>query len=174
MIELEKTYLAKYLPRGWEKSPSREICDTYYPKSERHPVLRLRRIGNSKFELTRKTPTDKNDSSKQLEETVNLSPKEYEVISKLPGKVSDKRRYYFKDGKNTAEITVFRGKLKGLVLIDFEFPSVSLMEKFVMPDYCLAEVTDEEFLAGGMIAGKSYRDFAKILGRYKYKKLFIK
>jgi len=35
----------------------------------------------------------------------------------------------------------------------------------------LADVTPEEFIAGGMLAGKRYEDVKGDLNRYKYKKI---
>ena len=42
-----------------------------------------------------------------------------------------------------------------------------------MPDFCLADVTQEKFIAGGMICGKSYEDIEKELKRFNYVKLFL-
>ena len=53
-IELEKTYLAKYLPGGLKDSPSKEIKDIYIPESIDHPVLRIRKR-DDKYEITKKT-----------------------------------------------------------------------------------------------------------------------
>ncbi len=40
-----------------------------------------------------------------------------------------------------------------------------------MPDFCLVEVTQEDFVAGGMLCGKSYEDIKADLDRYGYTKL---
>lgn len=40
-----------------------------------------------------------------------------------------------------------------------------------MPDFCLAEVTEEDFVAGGVICGKSYADIESELARFGYEKL---
>ena len=40
-----------------------------------------------------------------------------------------------------------------------------------MPNFCLAEVTHEEFLAGGMLCGKSYADIRESLKRLGYTKI---
>ncbi len=46
-------------------------------------------------------------------------------------------------------------------------------EKFVIPDFCLIEVTQEEFLAGGKVCGKTYEDIELELKRFKYIKLTL-
>lgn len=46
-----------------------------------------------------------------------------------------------------AELDVFTGKLAGLVLIDFEFDSLDAKASFTPPDFILADVTQEDFIA---------------------------
>ena len=66
---------------------------------------------------------------------------------------------------------MFTGALDGLVLIDFEFETEAEKEAFVMPDFCLVEVTQEEFLAGGMLCGKSYDDISADLALFGYERI---
>ena len=42
-----------------------------------------------------------------------------------------------------------------------------------MPDFCLADVTEEIFIAGGMLGGKKYKDIEIDLKKFNYKKLYI-
>ncbi|NTW33981.1 MAG: hypothetical protein HGB12_15420, partial [Bacteroidetes bacterium] len=72
-----------------------------------------------------------------------------------------------------AEVDVFQDGLKGLVLIDFEFENDVEKEIFSVPDFCLADVTAEVFIAGGVLAGKSYNDIEKELEKFSYKKLSL-
>ena len=170
--ELEKTYLAKYLPQDLKDSPFEEIIDIYIPKSIVHPKLRLRKKGE-KIELTKKGPKDK-DVSHLIEETIKLDKEEYEIFSQIEGKKVVKLRYYYKFNEITAEFDIFQGDLKGLVLVDVEFKTIKEKDNFKMPDFCLEEVTQEDFIAGGMLAGKCYKDIEKDLKRYNYSKLFLK
>lgn len=170
MIELEKTYLAKYLPEGLKKCESKEILDIYLPTSSRHPNLRIRKNGE-KYEITKKTPI-KGDASQQKEETTTLTEGEFEELnSRLEGKRTHKIRYRYPWQGNIAEIDVFQGELKGLVLVDFEFSSEEEKNKFQMSDFCLVEVTHKEFTAGGMLCGKSYEDIDEELKKLGYKKI---
>lgn len=166
-IELERTYLVKYLPEGIEKCESREMLDIYLPASARHPQLRVRKAGE-KMVITKKQPVDENDKSRQLEQTIPLNEGEFEELSAISGKRVQKTRYKYDYQGRTAEIDVFKGGLKGLVLADFEFDSVDEMSKLEHPDFCLAEVTEEEFLAGGLLCGKNYEDIEGDLARYRY------
>ena len=82
-----------------------------------------------------------------------------------------KIRHYYEYKGRTAEIDIFQEYLQGLVLVDFEFDNVSEKDAFNMPEFCLADVTQEEFLAGGMLCGKTYADIEPFLKKFNYKKL---
>ena len=168
MIELEKTYLAKRIP-DLKNCRSKEIIDIYIPASSEHPKLRLRKNGD-KYEMTKKEQAVKGDASHQIEQTIILTKIEFDALAKIEGKKVHKIRYYYEYKGRTAEIDVFQGELKGLVLVDFEFDRMEDKDSFEMPDFCLADVTQEDFIAGGMICGKSYKDIEKDLKRYDYSK----
>ncbi len=170
MIELEKTYLIKYLPEGFENLICKEVLDIYLPISSDHPSLRIRKNA-TKYEITKKVPVTEGDASVQTENTIPLSPKEYEEIATVLGKRVEKWRYIYTKDTTTFEIDVFKGTLDGLVLVDVEFENVDMKNNFVMPDFCLADVTQELFIAGGMLAGKSYRDVESELNKFGYTKL---
>lgn len=172
VIELEKTYLAKELPIGLENNEFKEVLDIYVPKDAEHPVVRIRKNGD-KYELTKKEPVDGKDSSEQYEQTIHLTKQEFTALQQIEGKKLRKIRYYYDFHGITAEIDVFKDALEGLVLVDFEFTKKEEKDNFNMPDFCLAEVTQELFLAGGMLCGKSYDDIREDLARYNYKKLSI-
>lgn len=169
MIELEKTYLAKYLPKGLKSCPHKKIVDIYIPKEFAHPKIRIRKNGD-KYEITKKEPVA-DDPSHQLEQTIKITDKEFSELEKLPGKKVHKIRYLYPYEGRTAEIDVFQEGLKGLVIVDFEFNSKTKKDSFVMPDFCLADITPNKVTAGGMICGKKYSDIKESLKKYGYKKL---
>ena len=168
MIELERTFLAKSLP-DLSNCKKLEIIDIYIPKEREHPNLRIRKIGD-KFEMTKKSPLE-SDMSEQREFTVPLTEQEFNVLSKLDGKVMHKIRHHFIYNGRLAEIDVFQDKLKGLIIVDFEFENEEEKNNFQIPDFCLADITQEVIFAGGMIAGKSYEDIEEVLKKFGYKKL---
>ena len=172
MFEFEKTYLAKYLPKDLTNFPHAEIVDIYYPKTAKHPVLRLRRIGE-KIELTKKQPVNGGDSSHQEEQTIALSAEEFQELARLEGKRLRKIRYYYPYQGKTAEVDVYQDGLAGLVAVDVEFESYDEMEGFEMPEFCLYEVTQEKLIAAGMLAGKSYIDIQKGLEQFGYIKITL-
>ena len=170
MEELEKTYLLKFVPVGLENAETKEVLDIYLPSTSDHAVLRIRKSG-TKYEITKKVPVVQGDASRHLETTIPLTEEEYGELSTLSGKRVRKIRYFFeKDGSNF-EIDVFKDGLDGLVLVDIEFATIAEKDAFAIPDFCLVDVTQEKFIAGGMLCGKSYADIQEDLNRFDYKKV---
>ena len=135
-----------------------------------HPTLRIRKNGDY-YEITKKEPID-DDPSHQKEETTTLTAEEFEELSgKLEGKRLRKIRYFYPFQGHTAEIDVFQDELNGLILVDFEFNSLEEKNSFSMPDFCLVDVTSEEFIAGGMLCGKNYEDIEEELKKFDYEKI---
>lgn len=169
-IELEKTYLTDSLPEGVDEDSFMIIRDIYIPNTANHPILRLRQRGE-KYEITKKSPDIEGDSSKQSEHTITLTKEEFDAMTNCSSKEVIKRRYTATlDGKE-AEIDVFLEKLSGLILVDFEFKTEVEKDSFVAPKFCYAEVTQEEVIAGGYLAGKSIEDIQPALEKYGYKKV---
>ncbi len=171
MEELELTYLAKILPSGLKDVEKKEMLDIYIPASSDHPTLRIRKNGD-KHEITKKQPIVDGDASRQLETTIKLTPAEFADLSQLPGKRVQKTRYLYPENNVNYEIDVFGGDLSGLVLVDVEFATVQEKANFTAPEWCLAEVTQETFLAGGMLCGKKYAEIEQNLAKFGYQKLF--
>lgn len=146
------------------------MLDIYIPENAGHPTMRIRKQG-TKCVITKKQP-DKADASVQTEETLALSTEEYASLSRqVAGKRVGKMRYYYDHGGIQAEIDLFSGPLYGLGMADFEFSSTASMGGFSMPDYCLAEVSQLDTVAGGLLAGKNYEDIEEALHSFGYQKL---
>ncbi len=170
MKELERTFLARYVP-DLSGCASREVIDIYVPKSREHPTLRIRKNGD-RFEITKKEPASENPAVMN-EETVSITSEEFEALSHTEGKRLHKTRYFYKKDGLDAQIGIHVEDLEGLVLIDFEFENEDAMNAFSPPDFCLAEVTEDEFLAGGMLCGKRYEEIEPRLSEKGYKKLAV-
>jgi CYTH domain-containing protein len=168
MLELEKTFLAKFIP-DISQCKNKEIFDIYFPKNSYHPNLRIRKNGN-RFEITKKTMID-NDPSKQLENNIPLSEDEFIGLSKADGKRVKKTRYYYNYNGRIAEIDIFQEDLYGLVLVDFEFDNEDDKNNFPLPEFCLLDITGIEVIAGGMLCGRKYQDIESQLNELGYKKL---
>lgn len=171
-IELERTYLVRRLPEELATATVTELLDIYVPLSSEHPILRIRKRG-AKYVITKKHPITGTDSSEQSEETIPLSEDEYRELAQLKGKRLRKNRYTFGESGVTVDVDVFLDDLAGLVTVDFEFISSEAKNNFEMPDWCLADVTQEKLIAGGMLAGKKYSEIETSLQNYGYKKIII-
>lgn len=172
MVELELTYLAKELPAKLAGCDSKEIIDLYVENGTDHADLRIRKNGDQ-YELTRKIPVKDGDASAQTETTIPLTAKEFASMQSTRGRKVAKTRYFYAHQGMVAEFNVFSGDLQGLVVVDFEFSSESAKESFVMPDFCLADITQETFIAGGVLAGKTYEDIRIELDQFMYEALHI-
>jgi len=169
-IELEKTFLLKQIPDGLKNCKSVEVLDIYIPQSASHPTLRIRKKGDI-YEMTKKEPINGIDSSEQEEQTISLSKEEFSELALLKGKRLRKIRYFYPWRNKIAEIDIFLDDLKGLALVDFEFSSSEEKEKFIIPDFCLTDVTQDKFMAGGWLAGRKYSDIESFLIENNFEKL---
>lgn len=165
MIEIEKTYLAKFIP-NISNCKYKEIIDIYLPKNTDHPNLRLRKNGNY-YEMTKKIMID-NDPSRHKEHNIELTEEEFLALSNIDGKKLRKIRYYYDYKDRIAEIDIFQDDLSGLVLVDFEFNETENINDFKMPDFCLTDMTTEDCIAGGILCGKSYKDIEGKLKEFGY------
>lgn len=167
-VELEYTYLAAQLPAEIQNATPKRMIDVYIPElTGQHPHLRVRQKG-AKYEITKKSPVVEGDSSVMHETTIPLDDVEFSYLSKASPLKVEKDRYEVTIDGFDAEVDVFRGNLQGLVLIDFEFTSMEERAQFVVPSVCLVDVTQEDFIAGGLLAGKSYQDIAAKLDAVGY------
>ena len=168
MIELEKTYLAKYLP-DLSRLKSMHLQDFYIPVTSSHPKLRIRKKGHE-YEMTKKVMMD-NNPEKHYEHTIPLSLSEFNGLVCVPSKSVEKTRYFYSYNKHTYEIDVFEKDLKGLVTVDVEFLHEKDIKRFTPPPFCLIDVSSETFIAGGMLCGKSYEDIITYLNKLNYRKI---
>jgi len=171
--EFELTYLIKRLPDTFSTSvPSKEILDIYLPTSSDHATLRVRNRGGI-YEITKKEPVSGTDSSHQNENTIPLTREEFDEIAMLQGKRVRKIRYDYTEGGTRYEIDVFKDALEGLVLVDVEFRSNDEKAAFVPLEWLLADVTQEKFIAGGVLCGKSYGEIEHHLDQYGYQPIVL-
>ena len=164
-LELELTFLAKELPDNIKLVEPTRIVDVYVPDIPEHSHLRLRQKGE-KYEITKKMPIKEGDASEQIEQTIPLIKEEFIALSSCSKKRVVKDRYSVATEGKIAEVDVFADEL-----IDFEFSTENEKSTFKIPDIALADVTQEEFIAGGLLAGKTYNDIAPELERFNYQSI---
>lgn len=169
-LERERTFLAKELPQEIKTTKPTRIVDIYIPDTPAHSYLRLRQNGE-RYEITKKTPATVGDASEHIEQTIPLTKDEFVALSGCSAKRVAKDRYRVVINGTPAEVDVFIEDLAGLVLIDFEFDTEAEKNNFTPPSIALADVTQEDFIAGGLLAGKTYSAIAPELARFCYKKL---
>lgn len=171
-VEMELAFLPIGLPKEIESTSPQRVTDIYLSDDkDLLTKLRLRQKG-SKFELTKKVVVNPADLSVQQEYNIPLTQDEFEKFSKIEGREVIKDRYVMDIAGRQAEIDIFRGHLAGFGIVEFEFSSVEDKAAFVAPDFCGAEVTQEDFIAGAYLAGKSYEDIAPELERFGYEPIF--
>jgi adenylate cyclase len=168
-LEIEAAYLAKRLPEGMSGAVPVRVLDIYISDdTDLLTKLRLRQKGDT-YELTKKVNLDPADLSLQNEYTIPLTKEEFTKLRIAGKREVEKDRYMMAAGKHMAEIDVFQGALAGLVMIEFEFGSTDERNAFQPPAYCGSEVTQEDFVAGAYLAGKSYKDIASELEQLGYR-----
>ncbi len=172
-IEYELTFLAREIPAEIRQALPVRMVDVYVPEDPAlHPHLRLRRKGVT-YEITKKVPVKADDLSIHTEQTIPLDQLEFESLSSGHGRLVEKDRYVVVIEGRPAEVDIFSGKLDGLVMIDFEFLNAEDKKAFTPPACCLADVTQADFLAGGLLSGKSYADIEADLTKLGYQPLHV-
>jgi len=167
-VEMELAFLPTKLPDEIMGVEPKRVTDIYFSDdSDLLTKLRLRQKGST-FEMTKKVVLDPADPSVQQEYNIPLTESEFLKLSKVEGREVVKDRYVVDVDGHQAEIDIFRGHLAGFGLVEFEFSSEEDKAAFVAPDFCGAEVTQEDFIAGAYLAGKSYDDISPELTRYGY------
>jgi CYTH domain-containing protein len=166
-VELEKTYLCSEIPEKYISGSPIRMVDIYLPESVAHPTLRLRQKGNH-YEITKKTPID-NDPSRQKEDTIKLTKDEFEILAKASSRKIEKYRFPIIFEGHDGELDVFTGEHIGLLLVDFEFNDTESQDKFSTPNFCSADVTWENVIAGGILSGVNSEElFAQLQNKYRY------
>src|SRR4051794_20472040 len=118
-LEIELTYLARFIPDEIASLMPDIMEDVYYPDiAGQHAILRLRRRGD-RFEITKKVPLSDGQGKQHMETTIELTRSEYDALHMAKGKIVGKKRYKLVLDGYIAELDLFTGDLEGLVTIDF-------------------------------------------------------
>lgn len=172
-IELELTFLAREVPAEIKGVEPVVMEDTYFPQDpSAHAQLRVRRKAND-LVIMKKLPVVEGDASAHTEYSIPLNADEYAALSAASTRKISKHRYKVVIGGYPAEVDIFSGALSGLILIDFEFSDMEAKELFEAPSCCGADVTNEEFLAGGVLSSLTYEDISADLDGLGYTKLQV-
>ena len=142
-MEIERKYLVSRLPKDIDQYEHYEIEQAYLCTS---PTLRIRRMGDCSI-LTVKERVVVADTSAihNREEEFTLSATSYQrLLEKCDSGRVGKTRYRIDlcklmDNESyrglIAEVDVFHGRHKGLMLVEVEFPNTETANSFVPPDW---------------------------------------
>ena len=146
-MEIEKKYKIRNLPENYKDFPCKKIEQGYLCKE---PTVRIRK-SNDDYILTYKSRFGLDPELLQAgcvanEVEVPLSREGYEHLKeKVDNHMVYKTRYLVPLEKNlTAELDVFEKHLKGLMIVEVEFPSIDGASDFNPPDWFGEEISFDD------------------------------
>ena len=146
--EIERKFLVKRLPPALKRSRPYVIAQGYLSAENGGRHVRLRKKGKI-ASLTFKVGR----GSAREEREIRLSPKQFSALwSATRGRRLRKVRYEIPWRKHKIEIDIYRGKNKGLVVAEVEFPNQTACRKFMPPDWFGREVTGERRYSNVVLA----------------------
>ena len=159
-IECERRYLLKDLPGDLTRASDHlQITDNYITGTR----LRLRKARDPKTNLwtlkfTQKSAPNAGDLSRRLITNIYLSAEEYLVLSVFEANEIRKNRYPFEFEGRKFSVDMFLGPLWGLVLAEVSFDTDEELDRFPIPSFALAEVTNNEIFTGGRLYELTFED----------------
>ena len=139
MLEIERKFLVKRLPWRLARFPHRRIEQGYLLARCDGFQVRLRKSGRI-FQLT----TKRNEGIARDEIEIALTRAQFaQLWPATRGWRLTKIRYLVPLGAVTAEIDIYLGRHKGLVVVEVEFANVSACRQFEPPDWFGAEVSGD-------------------------------
>ena len=140
-VEIERKFLieASLLPRDLKKHSSSLIVQGYLT-DEAEAEVRVRKKDRDCF-LTIK----KGAGPVREEREITLTKSNFNKLWPLTkGMRVEKRRYFIPAGIHVIELDVYRGKLKGLMTAEVEFPSMESCRGFQPPAWFGPDISENE------------------------------
>ena len=135
-MEIERKFLVSVLPEGYDHHPSHQIEQAYLSTD---PVVRIRKE-DDQYYLTYKS----RGLLAREEYNLPLNQASYEhLLTKADGIVLTKQRFLIPlpGTSYTAELDIFSGHYKGLMLVEVEFETEEQANAFVPPEWFGEDVT---------------------------------
>ena len=157
---LRRTFLIEGLPGDLKPAdPHLQLFDNYIPETS----IRLRKIRNPETKnwvrRVEKLRFENSAPFRSLEQSsIELAAKEYDVLASFEGRELRKNRYIYQEPDAETEIDIYLGKLWGLNLANIYFETEKGRSEFVLPEYSIVEVTNDEFFDGPNLVGMSFKD----------------
>lgn len=156
-VEIERKYLVKRIPDNIESFSKLKIEQGYLC---RNPVLRIRK-SNEDYYLTYKARNKCKAKSENMAKNSSISatgaivreevelPLSKEAYDTLKGKIEGNMVYKTRclipiHGGLTAELDIFDGLLKGLMLVEVEFANVEEANRFLPPAWFGKDVSGDK------------------------------
>jgi CYTH domain-containing protein len=159
-VERERRYLLRDLPEGLSRADHHlQITDNYITGTR----LRIRKVRDPKtnkwvVKFTQKFAPNPDDLSRTIITNTYLSAIEAETLSMFDANEIRKNRYEFEFEGRTFSIDMFLGRLFGLVLAETGFESDDELDKFTLPIFAVADVTNNELFTGGRLSELTLAD----------------
>ena len=150
-MEIERKFLVSVLPEGYDHHPSHQIEQAYLSTD---PVVRIRKE-DDQYYLTYKS----RGLLAREEYNLPLNQASYEhLLTKADGIVLTKQRFLIPlpGTSYTAELDIFSGHYKGLMLVEVEFETEEQANAFVPPEWFGEDVTFSGEYQNSRLASKSY------------------
>jgi hypothetical protein len=156
--EYERRFLLDGIPPG-ATSP-RRIVDRYIDGTR----LRLRTVehpgGDPDRKLGHKRRVDEGDPTAILHTSLYLDEVELDVLATLPARELVKTRWAVEAAGWACSVDAFEGPLIGLILLEVDVGNAALLDRFAPPPWAGPEVTLDEALTGGRLAGATLAGLA--------------
>ncbi len=138
--EIERKFLISSLPDDLDQYSHKEILQGYVVITEDGTEVRLRKKSDKYF------LTVKSGGGKIREESeVEITQDQFDTMwGTTEGRRLEKTRYMIPYKDTTLELDIYRGSLGGLIVVEVEFPSEELSEKFDVPVWFGTEATDDK------------------------------
>lgn len=160
-VEIERKFLLKYLPNNYDKYPLHFIEQSYISLS--NPEHRIRKKDNKYYE----TFKGEGDISRTEDEKEIDKNKYNELLNNKISRSIFKYRYMIPLNNNLmAELNIYQKELKGLFLIEVEFPSIEEANNFITPDWFLSEVTNNIKFKNQYLATCSIENINDLINNY--------
>lgn len=149
-MEIERKYLVRQLPDDLEQYEHFEIEQAYLCTS---PTLRIRKMGDAYILTVKEKLSSVSSAIHNREEEFALSEQTFQhLLTKCDSGRVGKTRYRINlrqqmgDGAYeglTAELDIFHGRHRGLMLVEVEFPNTQVANSFVPPDWFGEDVSSD-------------------------------
>lgn len=139
-VEIERKFKVKCLPANLARYPKEEILQGYVAVQEGDVEVRLRKKANKHFQTVKI-----GSGLSRLELEIELTQEQFEALwPATEGRRLQKARYGVDVHGRLAELDVYHGSLRGLVLAEVEFSSLRDSEEFLPPPWFGVEVTEDD------------------------------